>query len=263
MPQEVVVATPSVNQPKLGKPTLVKVITETLLANSQKIYQVVGDHLFLYSSTNSNNGALTFSFDDQNAQGILVGQVVEAPEAFKTCQVANTTGGSITYTIIIANGSIDFKGFVVSNTVNVIDAAAEASLATLVASLATELVNTTVLQQFLQGTLGAQVVKDSGASSVSATSTIYTVPGGKSLMITSAWITQSRSTAAGGCGLQIFTGASSYVNSIINSLCDSSIGNTGAISLNNPIVVPTGYLIKAVAIAGTPLFSTGFVGYIQ
>ena len=111
------------NQAKLGQPTLVVVIQETLSANSQKIYQRgLADHLFLYNSTGVFGG-LTFSFDDQSAQSLLTGQVVQAQTPFKTVQITNTSGSPITYTIVISYGQIDFKGLVISNGLGVTDVA--------------------------------------------------------------------------------------------------------------------------------------------
>lgn len=118
MPESVVLKKPSVYENKLGQATLVKIDTYTIPANSNKIYQFVGDNLFIYSSTGAV-GALTFSFDDQAAQGLLTGQVISSPSNFKTVQISNTTGSPITYTVVIANGTIDFKGLVISATITV------------------------------------------------------------------------------------------------------------------------------------------------
>jgi hypothetical protein len=264
------------NQNKLGQATLVKVLTETLAANSSKIYQAVGDHLFLYSSTGSA-GQLTFSFDDQSAQGILTGQVVASNDKFSTVQIANITGAPITYTIIISNGAIDFKGFVVSNTVTVTDIAAEASLATIVGNWITELANWVTalgylltLSNIVQGKQGTQVVSDSGASPVNATTLIHTVTALKNLYIQSAWVTADAQGAnVGKTSIQIFTAGSAYVNEVIGIISNSvsgvgqSIGGV-SISFPSPIVVPAGYLIKLVQNGATlPYGSGGITGYEQ
>lgn len=104
-------------QPSLS---LVRILLNVVIAANQNIIYQVGkaDHLFLKAST-GNDGDLAFSFDDQAQQGLLIGQVVTASQAgvpggfFRTVQILNTTNASITYTIVISNGVIDFKGLVI------------------------------------------------------------------------------------------------------------------------------------------------------
>lgn len=116
MPQAVVLNNPSPNQAKLGEPTIVRLLLNYIInANSNQIFQVgLADHLFLKAST-GNDGDLKFSFDDQNQQGLLIGQVVGTSQPFKTVQVVNSTNTNITFTAVITYGVIDFKGLVIPN----------------------------------------------------------------------------------------------------------------------------------------------------
>lgn len=277
MPQAVVIQPQSPNADKLGQPTLVKIISETIAANTSKIYQVgVSDHLFLYAATGAT-GALTFSFDDQNAQALLVGQVVSSPTIFRTLQIANTTGGAITYTVVVANGAIDFKGFVIGGTINVADAAAEASLVTIVANWVTQLANNVTelanwvlalgylqnLSKISTGTMGTQIVVDTGASIVSAGATLYTVPVGKTLYIQSAWVNGSGDGShSQSISLQIFTAGAAFVNNIISQYAFGAAASGNAISFPSPIAVPTGYTVRSVFSGGVAGQWAGFVGYI-
>lgn len=101
-----------------SQPTLVRVYyNQVLAANAQYIFQVgLCDHLFLEAST-GNIADLAFSFDDQAQQPLLIGQIVASKTPFKTVQIVNTTNASITYTLVVSYGAIDFKGLVIASAI--------------------------------------------------------------------------------------------------------------------------------------------------
>ncbi len=104
----------------MPKPVLVKLFVNRIIAAGavDQIEVSLADHLFYQASTGAN-GDLVFSFDQQQNAPLLIGQVVGTENTFSQVVVQNKSNASITYTIVVSVGVIDFKGLVVANNVNV------------------------------------------------------------------------------------------------------------------------------------------------
>lgn len=112
---------------QLQQETLVRLFSDEVLAAGDIKVRHVGvcDHLFLKAST-GNDGDLVFSFDQQSEQGLVLGQIVATQgdpaspggqSKFSNVTIRNKSNASITYTIIVSNGPIDYKGLVVSGSI--------------------------------------------------------------------------------------------------------------------------------------------------
>ena len=129
---------------------------------------------------------------------------------------------------------------------------------------------TLVSANIMSGKQGTQVVSDSGNGLISTTTTLYTVPVGKTLYIQSAWINAlGDGVTADFCNIAIYNTSSVYVNSVIGAavIAATAVGSeqiTASQTFPSPVNVPSSYYIKVlVANANTNGCQGGFTGYYQ
>jgi hypothetical protein len=75
--------------------------------------------LFLYANT-GNSGTLAVTFENQQQFPMIVGQIVKSNVPFTRVTFQNNDTGSVTFTFVVSNGDIDFKGAISVGTQTVV-----------------------------------------------------------------------------------------------------------------------------------------------
>ncbi len=165
-------------------PAFPRIFTTTLAANAILPLEVgQASSLFLYSNTGAA-GSISIAFENQQAFLPLVGQIIKSNVPFTRVVIQNTTNNSLTYTIVVSNGDIDFKGLVISSGLGVQDVA---TIIKTYAAGTTLALNTKRKRAWAwNNTAGALVIGD---ASVSATQGIPIAAGQVIILETTALLT--------------------------------------------------------------------------
>lgn len=242
--------------------------TRTIAAGDVYTENFVGNFFFLLSNSNSNSTTkFNVSFNNQSTCSCPPGFVFGAP--FTQVNFQNTDSAPATVIYFLGNGKIDYKALVLSGSNFVQDLITEAQTTliatntgvggTLDTDLASILSSLNILNSILKGTIGTQIIMDTGSSTVTTGATLYTVPVGNNLYLSSAWV----SSQAGNYNTLIVQNASSVFqyNIVICNTISATISNMTR-NFPSPIVIPTGYKIiytTSTSVSG----SGGFNGWIM